>query len=69
VSQIGPWEKRRLPPPKLGYIRMSFVVSDGLYFGEGPFEVMQNDAMAGPIVQRAGELLRAVVDMGTAHVR
>lgn len=32
---------------------------DGLCFGEGPMSVMQRDAMAGPIIQRATELPQA----------
>ena len=36
VNQIGPWDKQRLPPPVAGNVRMTFLVSDGLYFGEGP---------------------------------
>lgn len=64
VSRIGPWEKPRLPPPKDGNIRLTFLVSDGLYFGEGSMSVMQNEPMAGPIIQRATELLQAVVATG-----
>ena len=64
VARIGPWEKPRLAPPKEGNIRLTFLVSDGLYFGEGPMSLMQSDAMAGPIIQRATELLQAVVATG-----
>ena len=35
VNQIGPWEKQRLPPPKAGNVRMTFLVSDGLYQAVG----------------------------------
>jgi hypothetical protein len=61
VNQIGPWQDPRLPPPKKGNVRMTFLVSDGLYFGEGPFEDMQREAMAAPIIRRAGELLALIV--------
>jgi hypothetical protein len=60
ASAIGPWDKARRGPPPQGYVRLTFLVSDGLYFGEGPFSVMQRDQMAGPIIQRATELLQAV---------
>jgi len=65
VALTGPWDKPRLPPPAKGKIRLSFLVSDGLYFGEGPMSVMQRDAMAGPIILLATELLQAVVASGT----
>jgi hypothetical protein len=63
VNQIGPWDKQRLPPPKAGDARLTFVVSDGLYFGEGSFETPQQDAMSGPIIAKAGQLLQRIVEL------
>lgn len=63
VARIGPWEHARRLPPAAGEVRLTFLASDGLCFGEGPMAVMQRDAMAGPIIGRATELLRAVVPM------
>lgn len=60
VSRIGPWDRARLPPPSRGMIRMTFLVSDGLYFGEGPLEDMQREPMGGPIVAASLALLQAV---------
>lgn len=62
VSQIGPWDKKRLPPPKLGNVRMTFLVSDGLYFGEGPFAALYQDPMGGPILAKATELLQRATE-------
>lgn len=62
IQKIGPWEEGRLPPPKKGSIRMTFLVSDGLYFGEGPLVLMQKDSMAAPVISKAIELLQTVVD-------
>lgn len=62
VNAIGPWDKPRLPPPILGRVRLSFLVSDGLYFGEGEFDVFAKDAMAGPIIKAATDLLVLVVN-------
>ena len=63
VQKIGPWEKDRLPPPEKGNIRMTFLVSDGLYFGEGPLEIMQNEPMAAPVINKAIQLLQTVVNI------
>jgi len=60
VSQIGPWDQARLPPPSRGMVRMTFLVSDGLYFGEGPQKYMQADPMGGPVVAASLGLLQAV---------
>jgi hypothetical protein len=65
VDRIGPWDKKRLPPPRKGNVRMTFLVSDGLYFGEGPFAQMQREPLAAPIIQNAGELLQLVVNAAT----
>jgi hypothetical protein len=65
VARIGPWDKPRLAPPKQGNVRLTFLVSDGLYFGEGQMSAMQGEAMAGPIIQQATTLLLAVVAAGT----
>jgi hypothetical protein len=57
VRQIGPWDKARLAPPTEGMIRLNFLVSDGLYFGQGPFDVLQKDAMAGGVIYAATQLM------------
>ncbi len=64
VNKIGPWDKQRLPPPKTGNVRITFLVSDGLYFGEGPFGVMQQDQLAGPVLSKATQLLQRAVELG-----
>ena len=64
VNAIGPWKEARRAPPQRGNIRLTFLVSDGLYFGEGPMSVMQREAMAAPVIQKATELLQAVVAAG-----
>jgi hypothetical protein len=62
VARIGPWEKPRLPPPQRGHVRLTFLVSDGIYFGEGPFDHMQKDPMAAPVLSKAAQLLKLSVD-------
>jgi hypothetical protein len=55
VNQIGPWDKERRKFPTKGMVRLTFLVSDGLYFGEGAF--LQDDAMAGPVISSATQLM------------
>jgi hypothetical protein len=66
IARIAPWHQPRRPPPKAGNVRLTFLVSDGLYFGEGPMAAMQREAMAGPVIQRATELLQATVARAVA---
>ncbi|HUO87971.1 MAG TPA: hypothetical protein VMU08_02255 [Rhizomicrobium sp.] len=65
VGRIGPWNKPRLPPPVAGHVRLSFLVSDGLYFGEGRFEDLSRDALGGPVIRLAGELLAQIAELAT----
>jgi hypothetical protein len=61
VNNIGPWEGPRRPAPESGTIRLNFLVSDGLYFGEGPFEVLQTDPMGGPVIAAAVKLMSYLI--------
>ncbi len=63
VEAIGPADEPRRAPPGVGDIRLTFLVSDGLYFGEGPFPVVQHEPLAAPVVEKATELLQAVVGL------
>jgi hypothetical protein len=61
VERTGPWDKARLAPPANEMMRMTFLVSDGLYFGQGPLAQMQTDPLAAPVVAASMALLQAVV--------
>lgn len=64
VERIGPWDKSRLAPPdRTGTVRLSFLVSDGLYFGQGPMKTMLADAAAGPVIAAAITLLKAIAQL------
>jgi len=65
VQRIGPWDGARLAAPPRGAVRLSFLVSDGLYFGQGSFAQLEKDALGGPVLAKAGELLQAVAAAAT----
>ena len=58
VNQIGPWDKPRKPHPAKGSMRLSFLVSDGLYFGEGAMDTLFADKLAGPTLSAATSLMQ-----------
>jgi hypothetical protein len=62
IGPIGPWDRARLPPPPNGNIRLTFLVSDGLYFGEGPVTMMQLDPMGATVIREARKLEDCVLD-------
>jgi hypothetical protein len=63
VEKIGVWDQVRRPWPTRGNLRISFLVSDGLYFGEGPMNVLFNDSLAGPALNSAAELMRYLTEI------
>jgi len=62
VDRSGPWDRPRLPPPKGDLIRMNFLVSDGLYFGQGSYSALMADPFAPPVINAAILLLEMLVD-------
>lgn len=58
VRHIGPWGKPRLPFAVMGRVRLSFLTSEELYFGEGAFQDMAADAMAGTVLMAATQLMK-----------
>jgi hypothetical protein len=67
VAAIGPWDGERRPAPTAGVLRLSFLVGDDLYFGEGPVEALANDAMAGPVFGAATRLLVRITSLPVAR--
>lgn len=66
VQQIGPWDKERLAPPGAGMVRLNFLVSGQLYFGQGPMNVFFQDAMAGPVLNATLQLMQFLTEMNGA---
>lgn len=62
VNRFGPWNKPRRPPPAGDVARMTFLVSDGLYFGEGRVADLLNERFAAPVMRAMSLLLPVIVD-------
>lgn len=62
IDQIGPWDKPRRPCPGKGAVRVTFLVSDGLYFGEGPMNILFRDPLAAPALNTAAELMKYITE-------
>ena len=65
VKNIGPWDSERRPPPTCGNARISFLVSNGLFFGEGSFNALDRDALAGPVIDGAVKLMTFLIENAT----
>ena len=62
VNQIGPWDKPRRPYPTKGNTRITFLVSDGLYFGEAPTKILFNDPLASQALLAATDLMKYLTE-------
>ena len=62
IDRIGSADKPRRAPPTADLTRMTFLVSDGLYFGEAATDNMYADQLGGPVMGNAAELLNLLVD-------
>jgi hypothetical protein len=58
VNQIGAWDKPRRPNPTKGNVRITFLVSGEIYFGEGPMNILFSDPMASSALTSATELMQ-----------
>lgn len=65
VKNIGPWDKARQSAPTKGNARITFLVSDGLYFGEGAINVLFNDPMASTAIKSATQLMQYLIEKST----
>jgi hypothetical protein len=66
IKKIGPWGNPRRSHPAKGMVRLSFLVSDGLYFGEGPINVLFNDPLAAPTLNAATQLMAYITEKSMA---
>jgi hypothetical protein len=60
---IGPWEEPRRRDLAEGFVRLNSLTPTGLHFGEGPMQALSSDAMAGPLIAAATELLQGLTSL------
>lgn len=56
VKEMGPWDKKRLPPAAKKEARITFLVSDGLYLCMGTVDNLSKHPSSGPVLKTALEL-------------
>ena len=61
-NRIGPWDKERLAKPNGNIWRFTFLISDGLYFGQGPLDALNNDEMAAAMIRSGAEVMKALTN-------
>lgn len=64
ASFAGVHDAERPGPPPQGHVRLTAIVTDGLHFGQAPMEFFQRDAVAGPFLAEAIQLMHLLMDHG-----
>ncbi len=57
AEQLRPSDKPRFPPPFAGMARITLLLSDGRYFGQGPGNNLTRDVISGPLIRQADHWL------------
>jgi hypothetical protein len=65
AKRLGSGSHPRRPPPGRNMARLSLLVSDGLCFGEGPFDDLQNDPNSAPVINATTQLLAFLIKQAT----
>ncbi len=58
AGRLTPWTRPRLPPPRVGDVRISVLAADGLRFTEGSFAALQQNEDLSGLIGKAARLLR-----------
>ena len=62
IDQVGPWGQPRKPHPDAGSVRITFLVSDGLYFVEGQAASLFDHPVTGPVLTIASQLMGYLIN-------
>jgi hypothetical protein len=60
LAHLDPWKEQRVPAPPYGFMRITFLASSGLYFGDGELRQMSKDKLGGATVRSAFDLFKTV---------
>ena len=61
AKRLGAGTLPRRSPPGRNMARLSLLVSDGLCFGEGPFDALQSDPNSAPVINATTQLLAFLI--------
>lgn len=60
LAHLDPWKEQRVPAPPYGFMRITFLASSGIYFGDGELRQMAKDKFGGATVRSAFDLYKTV---------
>lgn len=69
LNELAPTAQPRPGPPPKNEVRLSFLVSDGLYVGQAEAGALSEDYLGGPILKAANRLLDATIAFASQNPR
>jgi hypothetical protein len=57
AERLKPTDQPRFAPPFAGMARITLLLSDGRYFGQGPSNNLSKDNLSGPVIKQANQIL------------
>jgi hypothetical protein len=66
LAHLDPWKEQRVIAPPMGIVRITFLASSGLYFGDGEVRQMARDKFGGAAIRSAIDLFKLVDKATTA---
>ena len=57
AAHLQPTDQPRFVPPIPGMVRITLLLSDGRYFGQGPVNHLTKDELGGPLIRQSKRLL------------
>lgn len=63
LARLDPWKEQRVVAPPYGIVRITFLASSGIYFGDGELRQMARDKVGGATVRSAFDLFKTVASV------
>jgi hypothetical protein len=60
-TRMEAWTGRRLSPPVRGMVRLTFLATNGCFFGQGEIRILAKDKSAGPIIRQAADIFTTIM--------
>jgi hypothetical protein len=60
-TRMEAWEQTRLSPPIRGMVRLTFIATNGFYFGQGEIRILAKDESGGPIIRQAAAIFSDIM--------
>ena len=63
VEQLSTWNAKRRSPPQNTLVRLTFMTPEGLFFGEGPMSLLEQDVLAKDIIQQSVVVMKLLMEL------